>query len=63
MEPKISNGDFIIVRKQDACDNNDIAVVIIDGGEATVKRIKKTHEGIMLIPINITNQCFIQTKI
>lgn len=52
MEPKISNGDVVIVRKQDDCDNNDIAVVIINGGEATVKRIKKTPEGIMLIPSN-----------
>ena len=39
MEPKISNGDVIIVRKQDYADNGDIAVVLVNGDEATVKRI------------------------
>lgn len=52
MEPKISNGDVVIVRQQPDCDNGDIAVVLVNGDEATVKRIKKNPEGIMLIPNN-----------
>lgn len=52
MEPKISNGDVVIVRQQPDCDNGDIAVVLVNGDEATVKRIKKSPEGIMLIPNN-----------
>lgn len=52
MEPKISNGDVVIVRAQDDCDSGDIAIVLVNGNEATVKRIKKGPEGIMLIPNN-----------
>ena len=52
MEPKISNGDVVIVKQQPDCDNGDIAVVLVNGDEATVKRIKKNPEGIMLIPNN-----------
>ena len=33
MEPKISNGDVVIVRQQPDCDNGDIAVVLVNGRE------------------------------
>lgn len=52
MEPKISDGDVVIVRQQNDCDSGDIAVVLVNGDEATVKRIKKEPAGIMLIPNN-----------
>lgn len=52
MEPKISDSDVVIVRKQDDCDSGDVAVVLVNGDEATVKRIKKEPSGIMLIPSN-----------
>lgn len=52
MEPKISDGDVVIVRKQGDCENGEIAVVLVNGDEATVKRIKKGPEGLMLIPNN-----------
>lgn len=52
MEPKISDGDVVIVRKQDDCENGEIAVVLVNGDEATVKRIKKSPEGLILIPNN-----------
>ena len=52
MEPKISDGDVVIVRKQDYCESGDVAVVLVNGDEATVKRIKKEPAGIMLIPNN-----------
>ena len=54
MEPKISNGDVVIVRQQEDCESGDIAVVLVNGDAATVKRIKKEPEGIMLIPSNPT---------
>lgn len=44
MEPKISDGDVVIVRKQDDCDSGDVAVVLVNGDEATVKRIKKNPQ-------------------
>lgn len=52
MEPKISNGDVVIVRKQEDCDNGDMAVVLVNNGQATVKKIKKSPSGVMLIPSN-----------
>ena len=52
MEPKISDGDVVIIRKQNDCNSGDIAVVLVNGDEATVKRIKKRPEGILLIPSN-----------
>ena len=52
MTPRINDGDVVIVKRQPDCDNGDIAVVIVNGDEATVKRIKKRPEGLMLIPSN-----------
>lgn len=52
MEPKISDGDVVIVRQQDDCESGEIAVVLVNGDEATVKRIKKRPEGLLLIPNN-----------
>ena len=52
MEPRIKDGDVVIVRKQEDCDSGDVAVVLVNGDEATVKRIKKEPGGIMLIPSN-----------
>ena len=52
MEPKISNGDVVIVRRQPDVDSGDIAVVLVNGNDATVKRIKKSPQGVTLIPSN-----------
>ena len=52
MEPRMLDGDVVIVRKQDDADNGDIAVVLVNGDSATVKKIKKGPDGLMLIPNN-----------
>lgn len=52
MEPKISDGDVLIVRKQETAENGDICVVMVNGDNATVKKIKKESTGLMLIPNN-----------
>ncbi len=52
MEPRILEGDIVIVRKQEDIDTGDIAIVMVDGSEATCKKIKKSANGIMLIPFN-----------
>lgn len=52
MEPKFSEGDVVVVRKQEDVDNGDIAIVLVNGNEATVKKIKKFENGINLIPTN-----------
>lgn len=52
MEPRMKEGDVIIVRKQSDVDTGDIAVVSVNGDEATVKKIKKRQDGLELIPNN-----------
>lgn len=53
MEPRIREGDVVIVRKQDDADTGDTAVVMVNGDSATVKRIKKEPDGsLWLLPNN-----------
>ncbi len=52
MEPKFSDGDVVIVRKQPDLESGDIGIVIINGQDATIKKIKKDDTGIYLIPTN-----------
>lgn len=52
MEPKISDGDVVIVHRQEDVDNGDIAVVLVNGDEGTCKRIKKSPQGVTLISSN-----------
>jgi len=49
----ILDGDTVIVRQQQTATNGDIVVALIDGIEATLKRLKKLPDGmILLIPEN-----------
>lgn len=52
MEPRICNGDVVIVRQQSDVDTGDVAIVLVNGDEATVKEVKKLDTGIMLIGWN-----------
>jgi repressor LexA len=52
MYPRISDGDVVIVRKQADVDSGDIAVAFIGNDTVTVKRIKKSPNGVMLVPNN-----------
>lgn len=53
MEPKLFEGDLLIIRQQTDVDSNEIAVVLVNGDEATVKQIKKATSGITLIGYNV----------
>lgn len=52
MFPHMVEGDVVIVRKQPDCNSGDIAVILVNGNDATVKKIKKTPNGMTLIPLN-----------
>lgn len=52
MEPRISDGDVVIVRKQEDVDSGSIAIVLVNGNDATIKKIQKFAGGIMLVPNN-----------
>ena len=52
MQPSICAGDVVIVRRQQNCESGYVAVILVNGEDATIKRIKKLPDGIMLIPNN-----------
>lgn len=52
MTPKFSEGDVVIVRKQNQVENGQIAVVLVNGNDATVKKFYKTDNGVKLISTN-----------
>lgn len=52
MAPVFIENDIVIIKKQEDCENNEFAVVIINGDEGTLKKVKKTDSGIILQPLN-----------
>ena len=52
MEPRIKEGDVVIVRKQPDIESGEIAIVLVNGDEATIKKVQKFDGGINLIPSN-----------
>lgn len=52
MEPKICEGDVVIVRKQSDIESGDVAVVLVNSMDATVKKVIKNGTGISLVPFN-----------
>lgn len=52
MEPRIKDGDVVIVLETPDVENGDLAVVLVDGNDATIKQISKTADALTLIPFN-----------
>ena len=52
MEPRMVEGDSVIVRRQPTAETGDIVIAAVNGTDATCKRLKKYRDGIELIPIN-----------
>lgn len=52
MEPKISEGDLVLIHRQEEVENGELAVVIIDGEEGTLKRFIKRDGAVILQSIN-----------
>jgi repressor LexA len=52
MEPRFTEGDVVIVRKQEDIESGEIGVVIVNGSDATVKKVMKEDNGIMLVATN-----------
>lgn len=46
----INEGDLVIVRQQDSVDPNTIAVVCVNGDEATLKRFRQEGNTVFLMP-------------
>lgn len=52
MEPRMREGDVVIVRQQETAETGDTVVVLVNGNSATVKKIKYGPDGITLLPTN-----------
>lgn len=52
MEPRICDGDIVIVRKQEDADSGDIVIAMVNGDDAVCKRLIKYAHGIGLISLN-----------
>ena len=52
MEPRICNGDVILIRKQPDCEDGDICAVAVNGDFATCKKVRFVADGIMLVSLN-----------
>lgn len=53
MLPTLKDGDVVIVKKQPTVDSGDIAIILVNGNEATVKEVKESPGGITLIGHNV----------
>lgn len=52
MEPRMYEGDVVIVRQQDDAESGDIVIALVNGNDATCKRLTKYAGGISLVSLN-----------
>lgn len=52
MEPRIHEGDLALVHRQQDVESGDLAVVLVDGEEGTLKRVIKKEGALILQPFN-----------
>ena len=52
LNARIFDGDIVYIRQQDEVESGEIAAVLIDGTEATLKRVRIFEDHIILEPEN-----------
>lgn len=52
MEPRMFEGDVVVVRRQDDAESGDIVIAMVNGNDATCKKLLKYESGIGLISLN-----------
>lgn len=53
MEPTIPDGSMVLIREQPDVESNEIAAVLVNGDEeATLKRVRKQGDSVILMPDN-----------
>ena len=52
MEPRIYDGDVVIVRQQDDAESGEIVIALVNGNDATCKRLMKYSGSIALLSLN-----------
>ena len=58
---RIHDGDIVIIRRQDIMENGEIAAVLIDDQDATLKRFSRHGDIVTMMPqsTNPVNQPFV----
>uniref|UniRef100_UPI0035E3EA5C LexA family protein n=2 Tax=Rummeliibacillus suwonensis TaxID=1306154 RepID=UPI0035E3EA5C len=63
MEPTIPDGAYVMVREQPEVEYGEIAAVLVNGDtEATLKRVKKQGDIVLLVPDNPTHEPYVITE-
>ncbi len=63
MSPTIPDGAMVLVRAQPDVENGEIAAVLVNGNEeATLKRVKKQDDMVILVPDNPSHEPIFVTK-
>lgn len=52
MEPEFQDGDCVLVQRTDVVDQNTIAVILYNGDEATLKKVRYSTNWLEMIPLN-----------
>jgi repressor LexA len=52
MNQKFQDGNLVLIQRQDSVDNGDIAVVLINGYDATVKKFVRSNDVVTLVPMS-----------
>jgi len=52
MSPRILDGDVVIVQKQPVVESGDVAIVMVNGDDATCKRVMHHENGLSLVSNN-----------
>ena len=52
IEAGIHNGDFVVIKKGDTANSGEIVVALIEGEEATLKRLRRKGDRVALEPAN-----------
>jgi repressor LexA len=58
IEAGILDGDYVVVRRQDDCEEGEIVAALVDASEATVKRLHRVAGRVRLSPENSTMEPF-----
>ena len=48
----IFDGDTVVIRKSENADNGKIVVALVEGGEVTLKRLRRRNNSVALEPAN-----------
>ena len=52
MNKVIKNGAYALIRKQDIVENGEIAAVLVNGNDATIKKFTKQKDLVVLEPMS-----------